>query len=247
MIRALLYWVFGSLLTFFLSLTAIVVYNFNGKNSDFPHKVARIWSKIILKVFCGVKLEITGLDNIKRNESYIIVSNHRSYTDIFVASAYIPLQFRWMAKKSLFRLPLVGYAMKVAGYIPVEREKAFRAAKSLDEVKNRLRSGKSIWIFPEGTRTPEKSLGKFKRGAFILAKETDISMLPIVLVNTDGIFEGPLKINPTKVYVNILEPVKFNMYVKNFPDEREALKKMMDDLKEKIQKVYDQYALKFKQ
>ena len=129
----------------------------------------------------------------------------------------------------------------------MEREKAFRAVRSLNEVKKRLKSGKSIWIFPEGTRTPEKSLGKFKRGAYILAKETGVSILPIVLVNTDKIFEGPLKINPTKVYVNILDPISFNIYLKKFSNEREALKKMIDDVKEKIQKVYDQYALKFKQ
>jgi len=244
MIRALLYWVFGALVTFFLSITAIVVYFFSGRDSDFPHKIARIWSRIILKFFCGTKIETTGLENIKKDQSYIIVSNHRSHTDIFVASASIPLQFRWLAKKSLFHIPLVGYGMKISGYIPVERERAIHAARSLDEVKKILKAGKSIWMFPEGTRTPEKNLGNFKRGAFILAKETEVSMLPIVMINTDKIFTRPLKIKPTTVYVQIFKPIKFDMYLDEFKNDREALKKMIDEVKLKIQKVYDKYAIK---
>ena len=247
MIRALLYWVFGALLTFFLSIVAIVVYNLNGRNSDFPHKIARIWSKIILKIFCGVKLEVKGLENIDKSKSYIIVSNHRSLTDIFVASASIPLQFRWLAKKSLFKLPLIGYGMKISGYVSVERERTVHAARSLDEIKKRLNAGKSIWIFPEGTRTPKESLGKFKRGAFVLAKETGVSILPIVLVNTDKIFENPLKIRATTVYVHILKPESFIVYMEKYGDKRKALENMVYEVKEKIQKIYNAYVFRTEQ
>ncbi|RKY01219.1 MAG: 1-acyl-sn-glycerol-3-phosphate acyltransferase [Spirochaetes bacterium] len=244
MIRAFIYWVFGALLTFFLSMTAIVVNIFNRKNSDFPHKISRIWSKIILKLFCGSKLVVKGYENIDNSKSYIIVSNHRSLTDIFVASAAIPLQFRWLAKKSLFRLPFIGYGMKIAGYIPVEREKAIHAVRSLDEIKKRLENEKSIWIFPEGTRTPKEKLGKFKRGAFVLAKDTGIPVLPVVLVNTDKIFENPLKIKPVTIYVHILKPEKFDEYLKEYGDKRTALDMMIKGVKEKIQKIYDEYVTK---
>ena len=247
MIRAFLYWFFGALVTFFLILAALIVYNLNGKNSDFPHKIARIWSKIILKVFCGTKLVVEGIENIDQSKSYIIVSNHRSLTDIFVASASIPLQFRWLAKKSLFKLPLIGLGMKISGYISVEREKAIHAVRSLDIIKERLNSGKSIWIFPEGTRTPMEKLGKFKRGAFVLARDTGIPVLPVVLVNTDKIFVNPMKIKSVTVYVHVLKPEKFDDYLNKIDDKKEAMKEMIDNVKEKIQEKYDEYVIKAKQ
>ncbi len=244
MIRGILYWVIGPIITFFLFITAVVVYHLNGKNTNFPHVISRIWSKIILNFLCGVKLKIKGLDKIDPNQKYIIVSNHRSNIDIFVASASIPLQFRWLAKESLFKLPLIGYGMKICGYIPVTREKAFSAVKSLNSVKEVLEDGKSVWIFPEGTRTKKKELGRFKRGAFIMAKETGVPILPVVMVNTDRLFQSPIKISPVEIYVEILEPVIYSDYLKKYEDEKVAINKLVDDIREKIQKVYNYYEFK---
>ncbi len=241
MLRGLAYWILGSIVTLVLFITAVVVYHLNGRNTNFPHIISRIWSKIILKVFCGVNLRVIGLEKIDRNKIYIIISNHRSNTDIFVATASIPLQFRWLAKKSLFKLPLIGYGMKICGYIPVEREKSFSAVRSLENVKKALEQNKSVWIFPEGTRTRKEELGTFKRGAFLIAKETNIPILPVVMYNTDKIFVSPLKIRPVDVYVEILDPVKFEDYLEKYGDERSAVRGMIEDLKRKMQKVYSRY------
>ena len=192
MIRGLLYWIAGLLLTLILAIFVFVCYPFLKKGSGLPHRVSRIWARIAFGFLCGVTLAVDGLEEIDSDRNYIIVSNHRSYTDIFTAAWSIPLDFRWLAKSSLFRIPVLGLAMKACGYIPVERKKSVSALKSLAETKKALLTGKSVWIFPEGTRTPETRLGNFKRGAFILAKETGIPLLPVVLVGTDRVFLKPI-------------------------------------------------------
>jgi 1-acyl-sn-glycerol-3-phosphate acyltransferase len=242
MIRGILYWIFGLILTLVLVVFVFIISPFLKPGSGIPHGVSRVWSRIAFEFLCGVKLEITGEDNIERGKNYIIVSNHRSYTDIFTASWAIPLDFRWLAKRSLFRIPLLGYAMKICGYIPIERERSVSASRSLDRTKEALLKGKSVWIFPEGTRTPEVRLGRFKRGAFVLAKETGVPVLPVVLVNTDKIFLRPIVIRPDRVLVNVYPPVSYTEFEAVGRSDREAMNMLMESIRDIIQTGYDSHA-----
>jgi len=243
MIRGLLYWIAGLLLTLVLSIVVFLLFPFLKKGSGLPHRISRVWARIAFGFLCGVKLAVTGLERIEPGCNYIIVSNHRSYTDIFTASWSIPLDFRWLAKSSLFRIPLLGLAMRLCGYIPVERERSVSALKSLDKTKDTLLKGKSVWIFPEGTRTPEKELGKFKRGAFILAKDTGIPLLPVVLANTDRVFLRPLVIRPRLVRVLVLPPVYYSDFSKSGTGgERETIQKLSAHIRGIIQTGYDSHA-----
>jgi 1-acyl-sn-glycerol-3-phosphate acyltransferase len=238
MIRGLVYWIAGLVMTFLLTITVFICYPFIGKDSDFSHNISRIWSRIALGFLCGVKLDVEGAENIEPDKNYIIVSNHRSYTDIFTASWAVPLQFRWLAKSSLFRIPFLGPAMRICGYIPIEREHSISASKSLEVTKEALLRGRSVWIFPEGTRTPKTVLGRFKRGAFLLAKETGLPVLPVILVNTDKIFRAPLRIKPNRVTVIISKPLYYNDFKASLsPAHRTSDKQALNAFSESINKI----------
>jgi 1-acyl-sn-glycerol-3-phosphate acyltransferase len=187
---------------------------------------------------CGVRIEAEGLERIDRSRAYVIISNHRSYTDILVGNASIPVQFRWLSKKSLFKIPVIGLAMRGAGYIPIERERAVSASRSLGMSAETLKSGASVWIFPEGTRTPEKTLGRFKRGAFELARKAECPLLPVVFIGTDDIFERPLKITPRVVRVAVLDPLSFGDVDEGL-EERVRERLLMEKARDLMQRSYD--------
>jgi len=242
MIRGCLYWIFGGIYTFFLVIFVLIVSPFLKQYSNFPHRVSRIWAKGLISVLCGVKVDFIGKENIDKSKNYIIVSNHRSYMDILLAGAVIPLQFRWLAKKSLFKIPMIGWVMKIAGYISVEREKLISASRSLDNVRDVLNHGKSVWIFPEGTRTREPELGRFKRGAFFLAREADIPILPVTLINTDRIFYNHMIIKEKWVKVVVGKPFNYKSLEKEAKNGKAAMRSLIDYTRDTIQKNYDRYA-----
>ncbi len=148
MIRGIIYWIFGTIFTVLVIFFFYLMYPFLRLNPDLPHLIEKFWSKGLLNFFCGTRIEVSGWENIDLSGNYIIVSNHRSHTDILLADAAVGLQFRWLAKSSLFKIPAFGMAMKIAGYVSVERGKHMSASRSLDNVKKVLEKGKSVWIFP---------------------------------------------------------------------------------------------------
>jgi len=241
MIRGLLYWSGGLLLTLLLALPFYLLVPLYGKYPDMPHLIISFWARLLVRVFYGSDIKVKGKENISPGQNYIIVSNHRSYTDILFAHASLPIQFRWLAKDSLFRIPLIGLAMKIAGYIAIERARYISASRSLETVKEVLRRGRSVWIFPEGTRTPKEELGRFKRGAFLIAQETGVPILPVVLVNTDKIFVRPCVIRPKTVKVIVLRPLSYSDFRKPGTSEREAMALLSVRIREKIQSQYNSH------
>jgi 1-acyl-sn-glycerol-3-phosphate acyltransferase len=239
MIRGIIYWIMASIVTFVWTFAALAVYPFVPRRQNFMHHNVHWWARFLLRFFCGVRIELNGLEQIDRSRAYIVVSNHRSYTDILVGNASLPIQFRWLAKKSLFRIPVLGFAMRAAGYIPVIRERAVSAFRSLHRTADVLGTGASVWIYPEGTRTPETELRAFKRGAFILAKDTGMPLLPVVLANTDRIFIKTFVIRPQLVRVSVLEPVSYCDFEQAGRSEREALELLMETVRDRIQGCYD--------
>ena len=112
--------------------------------------VTRIWARIMF-FSCGVKVTVTGLENVAKNQSYIVVSNHQSHFDIPVVTSCLPLSVRMIAKKELFRIPVFGWAMYLAGHISLDRGKGKKALKSLQKAIARIKKKKySIVIYPEG-------------------------------------------------------------------------------------------------
>ena len=242
MIRGVFYWFIGGLVTLLWGIMLLIIFPLFPRRQDFFHNNVRYWATFLLRVLCGVRFDVQGLENLQKGKSYIIVSNHRSHTDILVGNATVPIQFRWLAKKSLFKVPAIGWAMRFAGYIPVVRERAVSASRSLDRTADVLRSGVSVWIFPEGTRTPELKLGAFKRGAFRLARETGMPLLPVVFIDTDRIFTKPYRVKPQQVRVRVLEPIDPAGFRQRGMNERAVEEQLMEAVRDIIQRSYDAHA-----
>jgi 1-acyl-sn-glycerol-3-phosphate acyltransferase len=151
---------------------------------------------------------VKGLENIQPNQSYIICSNHQSLLDIPALFAGLPIPIRFVAKKSLFYLPIFGWSMWLAGFVPITRGAGKKARDSLKRAVKRVKHGRSVILFPEGTRSPDGKIHKFKSGAFIMAIEAGIPILPVVI---KGTFEaGPrqrIRVNPQPVELIVGEPI----------------------------------------
>ena len=199
-------WTVISVLTIILGILAVITSFFSANVSQ---KIARLWGKAILKLL-GIKVSVDGLENLDPSNSYIITSNHQSYFDIFVLLAYLDLDFRFIAKKSLFKIPFLGQSMKRLGYIPIDRENLRNALKSVKKSTELLKNKTSILIFPEGTRSLDGSLSSFKKGGLnMFLKQGNMTVLPVVIKGTINILrKNSLTIHPGKtVELHILKPL----------------------------------------
>ena len=169
--------------------------------------IAQYWSRVLLFI-AGVKLEIEGLEKIDPKGSYVFVSNHVSYMDTPVVLGHIPLQFRFLAKKSLFSIPLLGYHLKRAGHIPVPRENPRAAIKAMSEAAKAIQDrGVSILIFPEGGRSLT-GLKPFKEGAAYIAIKAGVPVIPLCLKGTLEVLPlGSLNVRPGRVLLRVGDPV----------------------------------------
>jgi 1-acyl-sn-glycerol-3-phosphate acyltransferase len=147
------------------------------------HAVARAWGWTLLKI-PGVKVRLEGLEKLTPDGSYVLVANHVSYMDIPVLFACLPLQIRFLAKKSLFKVPFIGFHLKRAGHIAVPREDSRASLKTLAESARLLRErGVSLLIFAEGGRSPG-AMRDFKEGAAYIAIKAGVPVVPVGLIGT---------------------------------------------------------------
>ncbi|MGB3975151.1 MAG: lysophospholipid acyltransferase family protein [bacterium] len=182
LIRTLAGWGFGLPITFLTALT-VLVWSAVTRSGDVVHKGARFWGRAILWL-CDIKVVINGLEHLSESaSSMLIVANHQSMFDIFAFEGYFPVKFAWIAKKSIFRIPLVGAAMRRGGYISIDRADSESARLSLQKAAEHLRDY-SIVIFPEGTRSRSGSVGKFKKGALHLAEASRVPILPVTVTGS---------------------------------------------------------------
>ncbi len=139
--------------------------------------------------------------------AYVVVANHQSFLDIFVL-CNIPHEMKWVAKQELFKIPLFGWGLSLAGDISLDRGDAASALEVMSKARRYLENGVSVMIFPEGTRSEDGALLPFKPGAFKLAVETGVPLLPIAVTGTaHGMPKGGPWVRPTRITVRILEPL----------------------------------------
>ena len=189
------------------------------------HYCMRRWSRDNLWL-SRARVEIEGLDNIDRNRPQIFVANHSGLHDILSLAAHLPIQFRWIAKKSLFSVPFMGWHMRRSGYIAIDRENPRNAAKSIIEAAAEIAGGVNAIAFPEGTRSRTGELGSFHSGAFSLALRTGVPLVPITL---DGsyrvIIPKTLRVNPgTVIRIKIDRPIDLSAY------QKAEKRKLMEDV-----------------
>ncbi len=195
-------------LTFMTSLLAIlflVVFRGSEQKAQF---LPRSWAKIILAI-AGVKVKVEGLENIQKNRPYIFAANHQSQFDIFTMQGCFDFDFRWLAKKELFQIPLFGRAMHLAGYISIDRSHGRQALKSLKEAAERIAGGTSVILFPEGTRSLDGKLHDFKSGGMVLAIKSGVPLVPVGISGTYEILpKGKLLAKPGQVTIRVGKPVE---------------------------------------
>lgn len=155
-----------------------------------------LWSRINF-LLTPARVTVTGLENINPGKSYIIASNHISQYDIFVLYGWLPVDLKWVMKKELRKVPVIGIACAALGHIFLDRSNKASAIKSLQAAKDSLRPGSSILFFPEGTRSKNGELLPFKKGAFVMARDIDIPVLPVTVKGTEKILPpGSLRLRP---------------------------------------------------
>lgn len=144
-----------------------------------------IWARIFCRL-AFVSVEVKGRDNIDPRTSYVFVANHQGAYDIFSLFGYLGHNFRWMMKESLRKIPFVGWACKAAGQIFVDNSSVSATRHTMQEAEKQLRGGMSLTVFPEGARSWDGNMRRFKKGAYKLAVEFN---LPVVPVTIDGAFD----------------------------------------------------------
>ncbi|MDQ1238126.1 MAG: 1-acyl-sn-glycerol-3-phosphate acyltransferase [Thermodesulfobacteriota bacterium] len=166
-----------------------------------------VWSWSVAAAM-GITASLSGAENVKIGDSYIVTPNHQSYIDVLALELVLPVKVLWVIKKELARIPFFGWALSRSGAICINRSNSEEAVKSLREGSSKLVDGWSLLIYPEGTRSPTTSLQPFKKGPFMLAVQTGISILPVTINGAYRIWpKYSIAFRPGHMTVTIGKPI----------------------------------------
>jgi 1-acyl-sn-glycerol-3-phosphate acyltransferase len=203
--------------TIFFGLMAVIVSTLvNQKVGSYIGGV--IWSRVNA-FLTPMLVNVYGKENINPQQSYVVVSNHQSIYDIFLIYGWLGIDIKWLMKKELRKIPGVGFGSQKVGHIFIDRSNTKKALESINEAKRKLVNGTSVVIFPEGTRSQTGELGQFKRGAFKIAYDLNLPILPITVINTKNILPpNSINIFPGRVKMVVHKPVVLNQFDEMQPD-----------------------------
>jgi 1-acyl-sn-glycerol-3-phosphate acyltransferase len=172
------------------------------------HGIAKRWAANHLKV-SGIRISLQGVEHLPE-APFILMGNHQSALDIYTLQAGLPFTYKWLAKRELFFIPFIGWAMKRAGHVSIDRGNPREALKAIDEAGRNIRGGMNLMIFPEGTRSEDENLLPFKQGVFNLALRAGVPIVPMGICGTRRLQPKGCFIPKEKgiVYINIGVPVK---------------------------------------
>ncbi len=178
-----------------------------GKSEFWGYWPAHYWSRFCCAIAL-VKVKVIGRENIDKKQSYVFTANHQGAFDIWSVYGYLNHKFIWMMKKELENIFMVGWACKKAGHVFVDDQSIANIRHTIEETEKKLRSGRCLVIFPEGSRSWDEKMIPFKRGAFMLAAEF---RLPVVPITIDGSFKAmprfTYNIHPTTITLTIHPPI----------------------------------------
>jgi 1-acyl-sn-glycerol-3-phosphate acyltransferase len=195
------------LLITILTTSTVIVGGFLGDASFWGYYPPKIWSKLFC-IISLVKVEVKGRENIKDDESYIFVANHQGAFDIFLIYGYLNHNFKWVLKHTLRKVPMVGKACEAAKHIFVDRTNPKGIKRTIEEAKKTLQGGMSVVVFPEGTRSDNGKMKKFKKGAFQLAVDLNMPVVPMTINGSYDILpKSSFFINPGKLTLTIHKPI----------------------------------------
>jgi len=187
------------------SVSAVASGLFNKQDASW--RISKLWSKLLL-LTCGVKVMVEGVENLELNGPCIIMSNHQSQFDIPILYSIIQKSFRTYYKSPLEKVPFLGWHLKFSDNIAIARGDRKQAIKTIRTGNKHLKHGKSLLLFPEGTRSENGVLGKFKRGGFILAEKNNLPIIPITIIDSYEVMKkGDYAVMPKLIKVIIDRPL----------------------------------------
>jgi 1-acyl-sn-glycerol-3-phosphate acyltransferase len=176
------------------------------RTGDFAHRCARVWASLILWT-SGVSVTVSGLERLDRRRSYVFAANHQSIYDIPIVFTALPFQLRIVAKKSLGRIPFMGWHLHLAGHLLVDRSRP--GAGVVKRMARLVGEHHSLIVFPEGTRSVDGTIQRFKGGSFALAVEAGLPVVPITIGGSRHVMtKGQLTVRPGAVSLTIHDPIE---------------------------------------
>ena len=203
-----LFLVFGTI----VCATVAVVFGWLPPRGRWVHRMARLWSRGLL-LSGGVRLEARFAAPLPTDRPYVFMANHQSLYDIPALITALPGQTRFLAKRSLFQIPLFGWSLKVGGFISIDRGDRSRAGESFAEAIRELQAGASAVVFPEGTRSADGRLLPFQRGGFLLAMKSGLPIVPVGIHGSMAVrAKQSFRIRPGGITVSCGRPVDVGEY-----------------------------------
>jgi len=161
----------------------------------------------------GTRIEVIGKERLADHRNTVIVANHVSHLDAPVLLQALGVDFKAVAKKEVFQIPVLGSVLRLAGFIEVDRADRAQATRAIARAVAALRAGDSFLIFPEGTRSRTGEMGPFKKGGFVVAMDAGSRIVPVALAGTGELMpRGGFRIRPGRVTVRVLDPVPAERY-----------------------------------
>lgn len=223
-------------LTVVVCLGALVDVHWIRKSKSKAQQFPRIWGRLLCWI-AGIRVRVEGQENLEPSRTYIFVGNHTSQTDIWTFQGYIPHDFRWIAKKELFAIPIFGVAMRAVDFISIDRSRGRQAVNSLNNAANRIAEGTSVLIFPEGTRSPDGHLQPFKTGAIMLAIKAGVPVVPVGFNGAHQVLpKGSLVARGGDVVLRIGTPLPTSDF--NVKDKQELALKVQQQVAELLDECH---------
>lgn len=205
LIRSAMSWFLVGVLTitlFFPTLVAfLVLFPFDRDRKNL-HPFVSFWAKMILVACPLMRVHFEGIHHLERGATYVLVANHQSIADI-IAVLHLDHPFKFIAKRELFWIPFLGWALSLAGYIPLIRGNSKSGKEAIQEASGYLKRGVSVLLFPEGTRSRDGEIQSFKLGAFKLAADLEIPIVPIVIHGTRDLLPKGKRLLARRVEVTV--------------------------------------------
>lgn len=177
------------------------------RSEDMTYRMGRIWAKMCMAIG-GISWEVTGIEHIPKDQTVVFCANHASQVDILALYCALPVSIRFLAKKELFSVPFFGLVMKIAGHIPIDRSGGKAAIKSLIDAAEKIKSGASVVIFPEGTRSRDGKLQPFKAGGIQVALRSGCPIVPVAIAGSYEVLpRDRIWIRPGHIRVAVGAPI----------------------------------------
>ena len=197
--------------TVVMALLSLAVWPFD-RTGELQHWCARWWCRLVAWTIFA-RIHVHGVEHVRRGRPYVYMANHASLIDTPALFAYLPYQFRIMAKKSLFNVPFMGWHLRTAGHFPIDHGNPRQTALSLRRVIEGVKGGRSLAVFPEGRRTDDGQLQAFQPGAFKIALRAGVPVVPVTIRGTFAMLpRTSLAPRPGRVDVLISEPIETTDY-----------------------------------